>query len=78
MPDRHGELADVRPIYRRGDRVLVELPSGRYQLAVQSAEIVGGELWLHGEASEFSKSFPAKCVVRRLKPGEGFTRPQSP
>jgi hypothetical protein len=28
MPDRHGKLADVRPIYRKGDRVLVELPSG--------------------------------------------------
>jgi hypothetical protein len=77
MPDRHGKLAEVRSIYRRGDRVLVELPSGRYRLVIQSAEIVGGELWLHGEASEFSKTFPARCVVRRLAPGEAFTRPTS-
>ena len=57
--------------------MLVELPSGRYRLVVRSAEIVGGELWLHGEASEFSKSFPARCVVRRLAPGEAFTWPES-
>lgn len=73
MPDRHGELAEVRSIYRIGDHVLVRLPSGVYRLVVQSAEIVGGELWLDGKASEFSKYFPARCVVRRLKPCEPFT-----
>jgi hypothetical protein len=77
MPDRHGELAEVRPIYRKGDRVLVKLPSGIYHLVIQSAEIIGSELWLEGKASEFSMSFPAKCVVRRLRPGEPFTWPKS-
>jgi hypothetical protein len=67
----------VRPIYRRGDRVLVELPSGKYLLLIEAAEIIGGELWLEGKASEFSKLFPARCVIRRLKPGESFTRPRS-
>ncbi len=77
MPDRHGKLADVRPIYREGDHVLVRLPSGIYHLVIQSAEIIGGELWLAGKAPEFSKSFPARCVLRRLRPGEPFTWPKS-
>lgn len=66
----------VRPIYRRGDRVLVELPSGKYQLMIEAAKIISGELWLEGKASEFSKFFPARCIVRRLMPGESFTRPK--
>lgn len=70
MPDRHGKLAEVRPIYRRGDRVLVELDSGLYDLIIQTSEVVGGELWLYGKGPGFIKTFPAKCVVRRLSPGE--------
>lgn len=77
MPDRHGKLADVRPIYRLGDRVLVELPSGFYQLVVQSAKIADGELWLDGKAAEFYTTFPARLVIRRLAPGEVFTPPQA-
>lgn len=76
MPDEQG-VGEVRPIYRTGDRVLVKLPSGIYHLVIQSAEIVGGELWLEGKASEFSKSFPARCVLRRLRPGDRFTWPRS-
>jgi hypothetical protein len=73
---RQQQAAEVRSIYRKGDHVLVRLPSGVYRLVVQSAEIVGGELWLDGEASEFSKYFPARCVVRRLRPSEPFTLPK--
>ena len=69
--------AEVRPIYRRGDRVMVELPSGFYQLVILSSKIVGGELWLDGEWLGFGTSFPARCIVRRLEPGEAFTWPTS-
>jgi hypothetical protein len=72
MPDRHGKLAEVRPIYRRGDRVLVELPSGYHVLVIQASETIAGEMWFDGESSEFGTSFPARSIVRRLAPGEVF------
>jgi hypothetical protein len=72
MPDRHGSLTDVRSIYRTGDRVVAELPSGFYVLKVHSAEIVAGELWLRGSWMGFGTSFPARCIVRRLARGERF------
>lgn len=75
MPDRHGKLAEVRPIYRRGDRVLVELESGFYDLTIQSSEIIAGELWLYGAGPGFVKTFTAGCIVRRLAFGEDFTWP---
>lgn len=64
--------ATVRPIYRRGDRVLVELESGFYVLMIQTSEVIGGELWLHaaGFGFEFGTSFRAKSIVRRLRRGE--------
>lgn len=75
MPGEHGK-AEVRPIYRRGDRVLVELSSGYYDLVIQSSEIIDGELWLYGAGPGFVKTFPAGCIVRRLAPGENFTWPE--
>ncbi|MDT5268422.1 MAG: hypothetical protein QOH49_608 [Acidobacteriota bacterium] len=72
MPDRHGELADVRSIYRTGDRVVVELPHGFYVLTIHSAEVIAGELWLRGSWMGFGTSFPARCIIRRLAPGERF------
>jgi len=75
MPDRHGKPADVRPIYRKGDRVLVELESGLYDLVIQSAEAIAGEVWLYGAGPRFVKTFPARCIVRRLAPGEDLTWP---
>jgi hypothetical protein len=75
MPDRHGKLAEVRPIYRIGDRVLVELESGFYDLIIRSSEIIAGELWLYGAGPGFIKTFPAGCIVRRLALGEVFTWP---
>ena len=72
MPAAKGEFADVRSIYRTGDRVVAELPSGFYVLTVHSAEIVAGELWLRGSWMGFGTSFPARCIIRRLAPGERF------
>lgn len=74
MPDRHGE-ADVRPIYRRGDRVLVELESGFYDLTILSSEIISGELWLYGAGTGFVKTFPAWRIIRRVARGEDLTWP---
>lgn len=73
MPDRHGNLAEVRPIYRTGDRVLVELPPDFYVLSIQSWEIIGGELWLYAMVNGSTLPFPTTSVVRRLAPGEVFT-----
>lgn len=73
MPAANGKRAEVRPIYRKGDRVLVELESGLYDLVIQVSEIIAGELWLYGAGPGFIKTFPAVCVVRRLAPGEDLT-----
>jgi hypothetical protein len=52
--------------------VLVELPSGFHVLVIQASEVIASELWLDGESSDFGTSFPARCVVRCLRPGERF------
>jgi hypothetical protein len=75
MSDGQG-VGKVRPIYRKGDRVLVELESGLYDLVIQSSEIIGGKLWLYGAGQGFLKTFRAECVVRRLAPGESVTWPE--
>lgn len=72
MPDERG-VGDVRPIYRAGDRVLVELPPCYYELVIQSWEIISGELWLYAKVAGSPLPFPATCIVRRLAPGEAFT-----
>jgi hypothetical protein len=63
----------VRPIYRRGDRVLVELSPRIYLLLIQSWEIIGGELWLYAMVEGVNMPFPATRILRRLSPGESFT-----
>lgn len=73
MPAAKGRGAEVRPIYRRGDRVLVEMEDGFYDLTIQLSEIIDGALWLYGAGTGFIKTFPAECIVRRLAPGEDFT-----
>jgi hypothetical protein len=75
MPGEHGKGV-VRSIFRRGDRVLVELESGLYVLVIQSSEIIDGELWLYGAGPGSIKTFQAECIVRRLAPGERFTWPE--
>jgi hypothetical protein len=65
VPDEHGKAAEVRPIYRRGDRVLVELPFG-YCDVVEGSEIEDGRVWLYGACGGLGVRFTAKAVVRRL------------
>lgn len=65
--------AEVRSIYRKGDRVIVKLPPDFYVLLVQSWEIIGGELWLRAKVEGVTMPFPAANAVRRLAPGEVFT-----
>jgi hypothetical protein len=73
MPAAEGKLAEVRSIYRNGDRIVVELPPDFYVLLVRSGEIIGGELWLHAKVGSAIIPFPATKVIRRLAPGEIFT-----
>lgn len=73
MPADPGSTAEVRSIYRRGDRVIVELPPVFYVLLIRSWEIIGGELWLSAKVNGSTMPFPATSVVRRLAPGEVFT-----
>lgn len=66
-------VGDVRPIYRRGDRVLVELWPWFYILMIESWEVIQDELWLHCKIRDSAIAFPASCVMRRLAPGQKFT-----
>jgi hypothetical protein len=77
MPDRHGNLAKVRPIYRKGDRVLVKLPFGYCEVVVQSYEIRGGVMWLHGLGPGSLVAFPVKKVRYRLAPYHTLGWPES-
>lgn len=76
MPDRHGKLADVRPIYRKGDRVLVHLPLGYYGLVIHASDIIDGEVWFYGRGTDVIMPFPVTKIVRRLTPDEPLTRPE--
>lgn len=81
MPDRHGELADVRPIYRTGDHVLVRLPAGLYRMEIRASEVIDGEVWFYGRRGYLFLPFPVSCVVRRLTPEEvcaGHGRDENP
>lgn len=73
MSVQQQQVAEVRSIYRRGDRLLVNLPPDYYVLLVQSWEIIGGQLWLYATVKGVTIPFPATDVVRRLAPGEVFT-----
>lgn len=67
MLGEHGR-GEVRPIFRRGDRVLVKVPFGYCEMVVQGFETRGGSLWLYGLVWGFLVSFPIKRVRRRLAP----------
>ncbi|HWW74719.1 MAG TPA: hypothetical protein VNZ44_04935 [Pyrinomonadaceae bacterium] len=75
MPAAEGELAEVRPIYRKGDRVLVHLPSGYYGLVIRTSEVIDGELWFYGVGAGIMP-FPAASIVRRLAPDEALIWPK--
>ena len=68
MPADRGESADVRPIYRPGDHVLVRLPTGLHQLEIRASEVIDGEVWFYGRRACLIMPFTVACVVRRLAP----------
>jgi hypothetical protein len=77
MPADHGTRAEVRPIYRRGDRVLVKLPFGYCEVVIQSYEMRLGALWLNGFGPGSLVSFPMKKVRYRLSPHHVLGWPES-
>lgn len=74
MPAAKGDGAEVHPIYRKGDRVLVHLPLGYYGLVIHASEIIDGELWFYGKGVGIMP-FPATSIIRRLARDEGLTWP---
>lgn len=72
MPSEHG-VGEVRPIYRRGDRVLVKFVAGFCALVIQECEHRGGELWFYGVSCCSMMYFPATSIVGRLDVGEGLS-----
>jgi hypothetical protein len=69
MPDEHRK-AEVRPIYRKGDRVLVKLLTGFCAFVIQECEYREGELWFYGVSCCSMMYFPAESIVGRLDAGE--------
>lgn len=76
MPAAKGTGAEVRPIYRLGDHVLVRLPAGLYRMEIRASEVIDGEVWFYGRRAHLIGPFTAACVVRRLTPDEILTRPE--
>lgn len=70
MPADRVEFADVRPIYRLGDYVLVCLPTGLYQLEIRASEVIDGEVWFYGRSACLIMPFPVARIVRRLAPDD--------
>ena len=75
MPVAKGELPEVRPIYRKGDRVLVHLPSGYYGLVIHASDVIDGQLWFYGRGLGIMP-FPATSIVRRLAQDEALIWPK--
>ena len=62
MPGEQGK-AEVRPIYRKGDRVLVELPFGYCDVIVEGCEVEGGRLRLYGVCGALPFFHPKRFYV---------------
>lgn len=58
--------AEVRPIYRKGDRVLVEMPFGYCDVIIEGSEFEDGRLRLYGVCGKLAVRFTAEAIVRRL------------
>lgn len=69
MPDEQGK-AEVRPIYRKGDRVLVKLLTGFCAFVIQEFEYMDRELWFYEVSCCLMMYFPFASVVGRLDAGE--------
>lgn len=62
----------MRPIYRRGDRVLVKIPFGFCELTVLPQKLKSGMLWLYGVCYGFKIFFLASQIIRRVLPHQVF------
>jgi hypothetical protein len=71
------QVAEVRPIYRRGDRVLVKLPFGYCEVVIQGYEMRRGTLWLYGRGPGSLVAFPMKKVRYRPSPYHVLGWPES-
>lgn len=69
MPDEQG-VGDVRPIYEKGDRVLVRFLTGFCAFVIQECEDRGGELWFYGVSCCSMMYFPSTVIVCRLDAGD--------
>jgi hypothetical protein len=69
MPSEQGK-AEVRAIYRKGDRVLVKFLTGFCAFVIQECESREGELWFYGVSCCSMMYFPSTGVVGRLDAGE--------
>jgi hypothetical protein len=52
-------VADVRPIYEKGDRVLVKFLTGFCAFVIQECEYREGELWFYGVSCCSMMYFPS-------------------
>jgi hypothetical protein len=69
MPGEQGK-AEVRPIYKKGDRVLVKFLTGFCAFVIQECEYREGELWFYGVSCCSMMYFPVASIVGRLGAGE--------
>jgi hypothetical protein len=59
-------VGEVRPIFRKGDRVVVKIEFGFCEIIIQRHEIKNGRVWLYGTFQGIAVLFPATKVLRRL------------
>lgn len=69
------QTAEVRSIYRKGDRVMVKIEFGYCEIVVQRHEIKNERLWLYGIYQGIAILFPATKVIRRLTRHEAVKWP---
>ena len=72
MPGEQGK-AEVRPIYEKGDRVLVKFLTGFCAFVIQECEYREGELWFYGVSCCSMMYFPAVSIVCRLEMNENLS-----
>lgn len=63
-------VAEVRPIYEKGDRVLVRFLTEFCAFVIQECEYREGELWFYGVSCCSMMYFPVVSIVGRLGAGE--------
>lgn len=66
------QAAEVRPIYRKEDRVLVKFPFGSCEVVVQRHAIKSGRVLLYGVCYGFVVPFFTSQVIRRITLHQAF------